>query len=275
MAKITFIFLFFPILVICQIKEARNKNNNISISYDQFIYQKIATDTIKKMYENQKKMHEYSNTLGSEAISNKFNLNELTILVIPKFRLKRIANELYECDKNIENFIEFEEKYKYMSAILINDKKYVAMQTVPHPYFEIERINAPDLRLKVDKFVYEESILKNFMSNEFYLKAIQKDIEERNNNFFFGIYGLWDVIFEIDNETGLLYANKYDYNTTIHLPANDYLRKYEGQTKIRELARGYYEDIDGLGTLDPKPCHGTAISKKQITLKVIKVNREN
>lgn len=273
MSKLTFISLLFPILAICQMKELKNKNSNISFSYNQSIYQRIATDSIRKMYQNQKKMHEYSNTLGNEAISNKFNLNELTIFTIPKFRLKRVANEIYSCDKNIEEFIEFEEKYKFMSAILQKDKKYIAMQTVPHPYFEIERINAPDFRLKVDKFVYEESILKNFMSNEYYLNVIQKDIEKRSNNFFFGIYGLWDVLFEIDSETGLLYANKYDYDTVVlHLPANDYIRKYEGQTKIRELARGYYEDIDGLGTLDSKPCEEVVTSKRKTTLKVIRID---
>jgi hypothetical protein len=251
-----------------QIEETKKDKEIISFSYNETIYQKIAHDTIKKMYLNQKKMSEHSKSLGDDAISIKYDLNKLSIYIIPKFRLKRIAYELYTCDKNIEEFIEFEEKFKYMSAIVAKEKEFITMQTIPHPYFEIERVNTPDFRLKVDKFVYEESILKNFVSNEEYLINIQKDINKRSENFFFGIYGLWDVIFEVEKGTGKLFANKYDYNSVIHLPANEYLRKYEGQTRIRELSRGYYEDIDGTGFLEQIPCGSIESSEKQVFLKV-------
>ncbi len=273
MAKIIFMLFLFPILAFCQVKEVERKSDTLSFFYDSSVYQKIAQDTIKSMYLNQKKMLKYSNSMGDDIIALKYNLSDISVEIIPMFRLKRIANEFYTCDKNIENYIEFEEKYKFMSAILLVDNKYIEMQTIPHPYFEMERINNPDFRLKVDRFVYEESILKGFIANEVYLSNIQKDIKKRNNNFFFGIYGLWDVIFEIDIETGLLFANKYDYGSVLHLPANDYLRKYEGEMKIRELARGYYEDIDGLGTLDIKSCEEIKSKKKTVPLKVI--NRDN
>jgi len=270
MAKLTLTLILIPFFAYCQINELKNEKEEITFSYDESVYQKIAKDTIIKMYNNQKNMIQFTKTLGDDAISVKYNLNELSFVVIPKFRLKRVANELYTCEKNIEDFIEFDEKYKYMSVILVKDKKYITMQTIPHPYFETEKINNPDFRLKVDKFVYEESILKNFISNELYVNIIQKDIEQRSSNFFFGIYGLWDVIFEIDSLTGLLYANKYDFDSIIHLPANEYLIKYEGQTKIKELARGYYEDIDGLGTLESKSCDKIFFSKKKVTLTVEK-----
>lgn len=269
MAKIIFISLLLPFLAVCQVEKLNNGKDYISFSYNQSVYNKIAVDTIKSMYLNQKKMQDSSHSMSSESICVKYNLNDIKVQIIPKFRLKRVANELYSCDKNIEEFIEFEEKFKYMSVVLLKDNQYISMQTIPHPYFEIERINNPDFRLKVDKFVYEESILKNFMSNELYLANIQKDIEKRSGNFFFGIYGLWDVIFEIDIKTGILYANRYGYDKVVHMLANDYLRQYEGETKIKELARGYYEDIDGIETLESKPCDEITNYEKPKILKVI------
>lgn len=268
MAKIIFIFFIFSLTVFGQ----ENKNSEekfITFSYNENDYKKIANDTIKKMYYNQKDMNSKTDVFNKNSISELFEFDNISISVIPKFRLKRDANKLFTCESSIENFIAFDEINKFMTAVLEVNNKYKSMPIIPHPYFETERINNPDWTLKVDKDSYQ-TILRVFVAQEDYLKKIQKDLDKRKGNFLFGIYGLWDVIFEIDSESGILFANKYGYEDPIRLPANEYIRKYEGQLKIREIARGYYEDIDGLGTLDPIPCEGNITSSEIIRLKVLK-----
>jgi hypothetical protein len=56
------------------------------------------------------------------------------------------------------------------------------------------------------------------------------------------------------------------------MPANDYLRQYEGATKIKELARGYYADLDESGTLDMKPCEEPLASTKKVYIHVHETN---
>ena len=246
-------------------------SDSITFGYNKAAYEKIALDTIKSMYDTQIKLLHEGNVLSDEAVVKRIPWKDLEIVIIPKFRLKRNAAQLFTCTSNIENFIEFKEKNRYMSVIIEAENKFQTMITVPHPYFEIERTNNPDWRLAVTKTVYEDIVRTFLVIPEYYAK-IQKMLVEKKNNYFFGIYGLWDVILEIDTTTGELYANKIDYGNILRLPANEYIRKYEGSAKIKAIANGYYEDIDDLGVLDPSPCTDIEINQKKIYLKVVELH---
>lgn len=81
------------------------------------------------------------------------------------------------------------------------------------------------------------------------------------------------VFFDIDSITGLLYANYFgDLINEKNIPrmlANDFIRKYVGEMLIKELAVGYYLDIDNKGTLDFNPCENSNIgNKNNIFLKI-------
>ncbi|SHF03869.1 hypothetical protein SAMN05444377_10364 [Flavobacterium fontis] len=265
MSKLNYLLLLLPIFGHSQISIL---NDTIIVKkYNHLDYEIVASDTIKSMYENQKRFLINSHVTNENSLSNKSKLNELNLLTIPCFRLKRSANEFYDCDKSIEQFIAFEDHVKYMFTFIMSNNKIINLQIIPNPIFEIERINNPDSQLEVNGFRYREMILNDFTDDSDFFKFIQDDILSIKNSFIFGIYGIWDVIFEIEN--GELFANKFGFNSFIRMNANDYLNHYLGEIKIKELARGYYEDIDNLGTLEPIPCQNHKNEKLKTFIKIL------
>lgn len=272
MAKITLLLLLLPSLVISQVTNiSHHDNDSISFSYSKKIYQEIAYDSIKRLYNDQ---YNYYGKEGVAAyvypVSTLYKWEELSLLSIPYFRLARRANKEYDCERNIESFIEFEERNKYQNVIVMAKEVALTSVLIPDLSFEVERIFNPGDATRVDGSVYK-AMLQSFQATPQYFKNYTDILEGRKEHFFFGIYGLRGVLFEIDSKTGLLYANKMDWKVE-RLLANDYLRKYEGELKIRELARGYYEDIDSIGTLDGVPCENAEAIGNNLLFKVKKVD---
>lgn len=275
MSKIIFLMLMLPLIMAGQVTDLNYHNgDSISFSYSKNIYQKIAVDTIKRIYNDRHKLYleEGPNMFPNPNLTFR-KWEDLTIVSIPYFRLTRQANRSYTCESNIEDFIAFREHNKYQCAKLIHKKIVLAEALIPNIDYEMERISNPGEYIEGNQKDYKVMLLRfgasgsEFGGERYYDK--EKDImDKRSDNFFFGIYGL-NVLFEIDSKTGLLYANLM-YEQVERYLANDYLRKYVGEVKIRELARGYYEDIDYLGTLMERPCEKTDIISKKV---IIRVNR--
>lgn len=156
-----------------------------------------------------------------------------------------------------------------------SQKKVLAEALIPNIDYEMERISNPREYIEENEIDYK-SMLMCFGASSRNFKEKKDVIDERSDNFFFGIYGLGDVLFEIDSKTGLLYANRIypnrKHDQVERYLANDYIRKYEGEVKIRELARGYYEDIDNLGSLLEQPCENTDIASKKVIIRVKKID---
>ncbi|HMK06158.1 MAG TPA: hypothetical protein VK476_01425, partial [Flavobacterium sp.] len=191
---------------------------------------------------------------------------------IPKFRLRKEASKEYQCESSIESFIEFNERIKYLDIVILNEKKEnICIVEVPNFYYEQSRINNPSLTYSFDKTDYHQKVLEQFLSfpDGYMNKEIWKNISERNNNFFFSIYGINSVLFEIEKSTGVLFANWVGTGSIRErMVANDYVRKYIGQKAITEFASGNYDS----GKIS-KPCSGKVINKN-IILKFTEVVNE-
>lgn len=201
-------------------------------SFDRKVYDYIAQDSVKQIYNNQAKyfLNNPNRADLKTSISENYKFESLSFYSIPKFRLISDAAKKYNCNSNIENFIEFNEYIKYQDVVILNDKmESICIVDIPNFYYEQSRINNPDLTYSFDKKDYNEKVLEQFLSfpDGYVNKEIWRNITERKMNFFFTIYGIDSVLFEIDKGTSLLFANWMGTGSNRkRMVANDYIRKY-------------------------------------------------
>lgn len=258
--------------------QVENNKKEVLFTYNNNVYEKIAKDSIKVLYDRQKTYYtknesEIDKAFYNYAISLNYNYEDLDYIIIPKYRLERDAERKYSCKSNIENFIVFNESCKYFRAIIDVKDKIIGDVSVPNFIFEFQRIYTPDvftmslnenrwyLREYLNRFVVYENTNYDF-------------IKTKKSNFFFELYGLNDVVFEIDKETGLLYANYFGFYTNFtssgRILANDFIRKYLGEKIIIALAKGDYKDIDDGGSIiEYKSCPEENYDSDNIVMRVI------
>lgn len=281
--------IFFSSIAYSQNKEIKvRQSDTIVFSYDKEIYNKIAYDSIKILFEKQSEFYSQKNIKSvnlncppqsiDRVISLHYKFNDLYYFPIPRFRLYRDGYEKFDCYSNIENFIVFNEFNKYQYSLVCYKDLILNGIEIPNKIFEMDRIYTPDvftMYLK-SKEKYEECYINSLMdfsktNTAFYNKILYN----KENNFFFEIYGLGQVLFEIENRTGLLYANfsSYDFgdskNLDTRMPANDFIRKYIGTDIIKELCLGHYLEVDDIiGREGYKNCNSNIRVLKNIILKI-------
>jgi hypothetical protein len=244
--------------------------DTLFINFNKNLYLIIAKDSIKKLYNAQQDLIVKNVKLQTEAISLNYKFNNLNFVSIPTYRIKRDAFKEYNCESNIEYFIQFNEFNKYQDVLVKKDKTILSKISVPNFDIEIERINNPTGAFFINKQMYEDFYLKKFLYFKDENFIINKIFNARKENFFFNIFGIKNILFEIDSSDNLIYANEIWYpEERERLPINEFIRKYIGQNIIKEFAKGYYEDIDNIGTLIEKPCDNIKISSKKVFVKII------
>lgn len=251
--------------------------DEITFRYDDDIYQNIAKDSVKVLYDRQKKYYtenksEIDRTFYENAISLKYKFEDLDYFIIPQYRLYREAEKEYNCKNQIEHFIVFDEPSKYFKALIKIKDTFVGNVSIPNFIFEYQRIYTPDVFTIFLRSQYVDSYLNEFTVHSM---ANYQIIEERHDNFFFELYGLDNVVFEIEHKSGLLYANYFgmfiDEIKVPRMPANDFIRKYVGEKVIIELAKGNYNDIDLIGSVvEFKASEGSDYDDGNLVLKVIR-----
>lgn len=256
--------IFFSSIVFSQNKEIKvTQSDTIVFSYNKEIYNKIAYDSIKILFEKQSEFYSKKNIKSvnlncppqsiDKIISLHYKFNDLYYFPIPRFRLYRDGYEKFNCNSNIENFIVFNEYNKYQYSLVCYKDLILNGIEIPNKIFEMDRIYTPDIFTinSKSKENYEEYYINSLMdfsktNTAFYNKILYN----KENNFFFEIYGLRQVLFEIENKTGLLYANfsSYDFgdpkNSEARMLANDFIRKYIGIKIIKELCLGHYLEVE-------------------------------
>lgn len=278
--KIKIVLFFFSTFSFSQIVENKTVNNDtIYFKYNKTTYNKIALDSISSLYHKQ--YDRYYNgdifpNIKERAISLNYKLEDLYYYAIPKFRLYKDASEEFNCDSSIEEFISFEEYNKYQFTLIRYKDKILNKIPIPNPIFERERIENPRFRKYIDSSAYEREYIQTLVAYpENHTDYYNKLIYNKYNNFFFEIYGLFEVLFEIETKTGLLYANYYgdmiDVGGNRRVLANEFIRKYIGEKKIKILASGKYEEIDLEDIELPIPCENS-VNKRNVYLKVNRVN---
>jgi hypothetical protein len=271
------IILSIIVTINSALSQEGDKINLIEFDFQSTVYEKMATDSVKTLYNRQKEYYFKNKEAIHESIYNKaislnYPLDELDFHIIPKYRLYRDAEKKFNCKSYIENFIVFNEPNKYLKVLIKAKDNFIGVVDVPNYIFEYQRIYTPDVFTIHLRTQYVTSYLNEFV---FTNMSKYKIIQERKENFFFELYGLDNIIFEIDKNSGLLYANYFgmfiDEEVVPRMLANEFIRKYIGEKIIIELAKGNYKDIDDFGSIiEFEPCN--EINKNfsnPITLKVI------
>ena len=103
------IFLLISIVCLGQNQKLNESSkDSIVFVFNRDIYNKIAIDSIKKLYNEQADFYLNKNDANkSNAISVNYKWEDLSFFSIPEFRIKREAIKKYNCQTNIENFIQF------------------------------------------------------------------------------------------------------------------------------------------------------------------------
>lgn len=210
-------------------------------------YQALASDSLKGIFNDQREYNKkFPGSVNTDNfISLKYDLKDLHLKSIPKFRIKNRAVTAYNSPDNIEDFIEFSEPYKYQDALIYDDKQnLLTVIEVPNFYYELGRIHNPSLDYRYEKDDYAAKVIDQFLSfpDSYKHKAINRMLMERPNNFFFTIFGIRDVIFEVDHKSNLVFANWLGVGSkNERIPASLYVMKYLGEQYIKQIASGNYD----------------------------------
>ena len=275
--KIIAVLLFCNLAVSQVDNDLKIINDTIVFTYKKAFYNKTARDSIKLLYNRQLKIYSTSDIRPDQkksSISLNYQLKDLSYFAIPKYRLYKDAYDKFDCNSNIEDFIEFEEYDKYQASLVCYKNQVLAQIEVPNPIFERQRVCNPGLGNTVDDSNFEYNYIEKFYAYPSAYKRYNDIVNNKNPNFFFEIWGLWEVLFEIDVKTGLLYSYYYglifDYGTNRRQLANDFIRNYLGQKKINVIASGNYREYDKEEIEIPIPCAEKVINNRKVFLKVIR-----
>lgn len=254
---------FLPLISFSQKSNLANENSTINIIYNLKNYKKVANDSILKIYNMQLKSG------MSDGISFLYKFSDLSLKSLPEYTIKKSASLFYDCEKDIENFIQFEDSNLYQNVIVSVKGKDLTVMTIPNPSTEMERVYNLKPGTLIDKSGYSSEVLQFFKVMPYKENEIMC-YEERPENFFFGIYGIWGI-FEVEKSSGVVYANIVAYENgkrlTQRMPINDFIRKYIGEDLIRALALGYYQDINGKDVFEGFPCKTTYEKPSSVVIK--------
>lgn len=265
MEKIVIILLssFFTVSVLGQNSNVVKKDT-ISIIYDVEGYQKIARDSIEKIYKMQ------MNSKIKGGISSIYKLDELSLVSIPQYKIKKSAFLFYRCNEEIENFIDFQDTLKYQGVSLLYNEKEIVYITIPNLSSEMEKTFELEKGTIMDKSSYLREVLDNFRVMPSGKNENNKCWQQRPNNFFFSIYGLLGI-FEVEKDSGKIYAN-YTISKTYRVPINDFIRDIIGEEKIKLLSIGIYEEINGTHIWSEDDCNKFIFKNDNIFVKFRKIN---
>ena len=220
------------------------KNGN-SFDFDKIKYHKIAEDSLKNIYEKQKEFYsDEINVLNKEnAISQKYEINELSFISLPIFKLNKKAKNYNYCE-DFSFYIEFKDPLNEQRLMILNSKnEIISLQDLPQFDFKVSSLFPNQRSLKRDKQDYENLVLKQFLDtpSAFPFKLIKQQFVERPNNFFFRILGFRFEIFEIDLNTGELFVNYFGSRREPRLEIKDYLKKYVDKRIIKDIANNIFD----------------------------------
>ncbi|MCV9930888.1 hypothetical protein OIU80_01205 [Flavobacterium sp. LS1R47] len=285
METIKTLFVIFLFNINC-FGQSNRTHDTIKINFDKQKYINIAFDSLKKRYNFQKELYEKEliNTNKNESISLKYKFEDLHFYSIPIFKIKKKGPSF--CYKNnIECIIDFEGKSIMQNVVVLDvENNILTAIDIPDLNFVLQNDNPMKLEFKLDKLDTEKIIYNSLLSFPKSYKKLNDILKTEETTFIFKIFGIENVIFEVSknnnklyasyvgNLGGLIFSNKVIKKETKrqHMLANEYILKYIGSEKIKNLAKGeaeniFYEEIeDGF----KKYSH---IKNKEIFLKVITI----
>lgn len=271
--KVIIVFLLTIFSATAQVSDSKKGCDTIIIHFRKNVYEDEINAEIEKLYSNQyvyfKKHTDDANK--SIAISTNFNLDELSFQTIPVFRIIKDANKKFNCESDFQKFISFDEYNIYQKALIYDKQDLISVVDLPNYELELTRINNPSIDYYYDKDEFE-LYLKNYflISKDAYSTKMIRDIlATNNNNFFFGIFGIYDVIFEIDSIDNELYANWIGVgsNRPKRMLADDYVFDYLGIDTIKQLSLN--QDLKNQNYDNRKKCKKKSKLRKKYVYQII------
>lgn len=262
------------------------KADTIHREYDMSCYSKIAFDTISRLYNLQKELSKINPKDHYKGISNTYTLEELDLYSVPMFKIKKEANQ-YSLKKNIEEFIDFRQDCKFQEIYIFKGDTIIQHTEIPNFYMESLKLYDPLEEYEMDLMMMREKGLTSwfvYTNNYKEYPEVKKKfngrfsiIKKDSDNFYFKVFGLPYELFEIDKKTGKLYISWIGFGNVDNLkgkerlPANEYIQKYIGEDVFKELARGYFNNIEHYAEYK-ESCKKYKKNDKQVILKFNKIN---
>ncbi|GIQ58090.1 hypothetical protein Flavo103_12260 [Flavobacterium collinsii] len=281
MEKIAIVLLF----LLCSINSfGQNDIDTIRIRFDKKRYNQIASDSLKNRFYSQKKLYE-NNILTRnkrENISLNYGFEQLHFYSIPIFRIKAEGRK-FSGKNNIEDFIDFDNKEMMQNIIVLDgNENILTLVDIPNLNLIMESENSNKLEFKQDRSDVDGIIYNSLLSFPESHKKMDCFFREKKTLFFFKILGIENVLFEVDKSDNKLYATYIgsyggvnfsktagkEYVNRPRTLANEYIFKYAGYEKIRDLAIGIYDSDVNLRRIKKSSLK----SKKTVYFKIEETN---
>lgn len=197
-------------------------------------YINYANNKVKKQLDAHKLNSKYNRIV---------NFEDLIIYSIPYFKLKNDINNKFDFNKNIEDFIRFENNDSFQE-VLIFYKDSIPLGIFDrnlfiHHYYLFN--NNDRMQLYDEKnLIYENTGIFN-LTDVYNEENILSKINFYNGDFYFRIYGIMDELFYVDKFDKKIYTCYIGRISKIRqiIPINEYIQKYYGMDFIKNVFKGY------------------------------------
>lgn len=248
-----------------QVEDAGKKA--ILIEFDSFKYTSIAKFAISELYNDQLQLYNNNPLAKNRAdfICTNYNLADLELKVIPKFRLNSKTSTDYNCNSNILEFVEFREFNKYMDVLVYNSKvELITIIRVPDLDQELSRINPLGTL-----FDYDSTDYNNYLSSQFIIsenastvKQVSQIVTNAKSSFFFQIFGINELLIEVDPR-GYAFVHRLGtgFNKDGRVSIENYFCNRVSVDMLRELSKGNFQVLSELQVITPcnKNCPDTIV----------------
>ncbi|KIA99666.1 hypothetical protein OA88_19095 [Flavobacterium sp. JRM] len=258
MERIKILLVIFLFNINC-FGQSNKVHDTIKINFNNPKYVNIAFDSLKKRFNFQRELYEREiiKTNKEENISLKYKFDDLHFYSIPIFKIKK-EGVIFSNKKNIEYFINFKSPSLMQSVVVLdNESNILTVIDIPDLNFVLQSDNPTKLEFKLDKLDTEKIIYNSLLSFPKSYKKLSDFLKTKESTFIFKIFGIENVIFEVDKKNNQLYASYIGnlggllFSDEVvkkgtkksHMLADEYILKYIGSRKIRSLAKGEYESI--------------------------------
>lgn len=240
---IKFLVVLFSLPVFSQVNPKKAVTDTVAVTIDYEQYRKVALDSVRSIYRNQKKRIKEGRFANQpDAIATLFELKDIECVSIPMFKLRK-REPPFGLRSCIEDYIDFKQDSGFQQVLMYKQNIGVNFIEIPNFEFGSFRIHQGEIPSTFDKTDYENNVLKHFIDagHTNYIQLMSDILKGNSENTFFTIFGLRDLLFEIDKKTGLLYVNVLNHNLKRdRVIANEFLSKFVTVEEVNTIINGLH-----------------------------------
>lgn len=235
--------VLFSIPVFSQVSPNKRVTDTIAITIDYEQYRKVGLDSVRSIYRTQKKRIKEGRLANQpDAIARLFELKDIECVSIPMFKLRK-KEPPFGLRSCIEDYIDFNQDSGLQQVLMYKQNIAVNFIEIPNFEFELFRTHQGEIPFTFDKADYENKVLKHFIDagHTDYIQWMGDILKGNSENTFFTIFGLRNLLFEIDKKTGVLYVNVLDHTLRRDRAiANEFISKFVTVEEVNDIVNGVY-----------------------------------